>query len=334
MVSLRDTVAHVRTRAKAFAAGRRGKIVVRVVRGVLLAGILAFLAVQLSAVGWASVWEGLPRTPWFYALVLAMYFVLPVTEAMIYGRLWRVPRRRLLGASLRKRVLNAEVLGYSGDAYFAVWAHRRLGLGERAVWRVYKDNTVLSALASYSSAAALLAGLWFGGQIVFADLVRGQDPVYVGIGVALVLLIGAAVLGFRRAIFSLPARTVAVLLAVHLGRYAGVYVLQLLQWWVVLPEAPLEVWGTMLAVVVVTNRLPLVPARDLVYIGAILGMADVLAASEAVLAGMLLARSVIDRLLGAALFGGTLLWERRHPLPPAPSAALTSPLRGPEGKDE
>lgn len=313
MSRLHKVLKRVRVRTSAFVSTPGGKLALRVGRGVLLLGILAFLALQLTEVGWGNVWDGLPRTPWFYAIVLAMYFILPLSEAGIYGWLWRVPFRRLFGISLRKRVLNADVLGYSGDVYFGVWAHRNLGLSERAVWQVYKDNTVLSALASFASVALLLGGLWFGGFIAFADLVRGQNPIHLAVGLGIVLLLASAALTFRRALFSLPARIVATLFAIHTGRFVLGYVLQVAQWWVVLPEAPFEVWGTMLAVMTVMNRLPLVPARDLVSIGAILGMADMLAASEAVLAGMLLARSGIDRVLNAAFFGGSLLWERRHP---------------------
>lgn len=320
MTRLRKVTERVRLRASAFAATPGGKLTLRAARGVLLVGILAFLAVQLAEVGWGRVWEGLPRTPWFYAIVLAMYFILPLTEAGIFGWLWRVPPRRLVGVSLRKRVLNAEVVGYSGDVYFVVWAHRTLGLSERAVWRVYKDNTVLSALASFASIALLLGGLWFGGLIAFADLVRGQNPVHLAVGLGLVLVLASAALTFRRALFSLPARVVALLFVIHTGRFALGYVLQVAQWWVVVPDAPFEVWGTMLAVMTVMNRLPLLPARDLLSIGAILGMTDLLAASDGVLAGMLLARSGIDRVLNAAFFGGTMLWERRHPVLPAEPA--------------
>lgn len=318
MSRFRNAVQPLVARASAFAATPLGKVAIRIARGALLVGVVVFLVYQLSDVGWQGVWEGLPRTPWFYALVLAMYFVLPLAEVLIFGWLWDVPFRRLVGVAFRKRVLNADVLGYSGDVYFGVWVHRQLGVSERDVWRVYKDNVVLSALASLASAALVVAGLWFGGFIAFADLLRGQDPVHVAVGAALVALLFSAALTFRRALFSLPARTVLILFGVHLGRFFLGYVLQVAQWWVVLPDTPFKVWGTMLAVVLVMNRLPFLPARDLVSIGAILGMVDLLATSESALAGMLLARSAIDRVLHALLFGGSLLWERRHPLAAEP----------------
>jgi len=330
MSRIRNVLKRVRARTRALAATPGGKLALRIGRGLLLVCILVFLVLQLAEVGWRNVWEGLPRTLWFYAIVLAMYFILPFTEAGIYGWLWRVPARRLFGISLRKRVLNADVLGYSGDVYFGVWAHRNLGLSEREVWRVYKDNTVLSALASFASVALLLGGLWFGGFIAFADLVRGQDPIHLAVGLGITLLLLSAVLTFRRAIFSLPARTVFLLFTIHTARFALGYVLQVAQWWVVLPDAPFEVWGTMLAVMTVMNRLPLVPARDLVSIGAILGMSDLLAASEGAVAGMLLARSGIDRVLNAAFFGGSLLWERRHPtVPPEAGSPPGTPPAAP-----
>ncbi|MDX1530885.1 MAG: hypothetical protein R3362_05105, partial [Rhodothermales bacterium] len=230
--------------------------------------------------------------------------------------------RALIGPSLRKRVLNMDVVGYSGDVYLFLWAKHKLGLPDRPVWRALKDNAITSSAASLTSAGLLVGLLVVTGELAFLDLLGDRDPAWV-VGVAAVLG-SVAVLGvlFRRRLFSLPPRTVAALLGVHLARFGVVYVLQILQWWVVLPGAPFEVWATMLAIIVVTNRLPFLPARDLVAVGAILGMSDLLAASEAVIAGMLLARSVLDRLLNAAFFGGTVLWERRNPAPlPDPAAA-------------
>ncbi len=304
---------------------RGGQRATKALRWLLLGGVLAFLLHQLAEVGWRELWAGLPRTPWFYVLSLAMYLVLPLTEALIYGRLWGVPRRTLVGPSLRKRVLNADVVGYSGDVYLFVWAKHRLGLPDRPVWQALKDNAITSSAASLSSAGLLLGLLVLSGQVAFLDLLGDWDAGWVVGGVA----VAAAALGvvFRQRLFSLPMPTVAGLLGVHLARFTVVYVLQILQWWVVLPDAPFSVWATMLAVIVVANRLPLVPARDLVGIGAVLGMADVLAASEAALAGMLLARSAFDRLLNAGLFAGTSLWERRSPpLPVAPPEEMAPPI--------
>ncbi len=305
-----DRLLRQRDRLAAVGATRAGRLVVRLARGLALVGVLAFLVVQVSALGWERVVEGLPRTPWFYLLVLAIYGLLPLTETLVFGRLWGVAPTALLGASLRKRTLNAEVAGYSGDVYFCWWAQQRFGLAGGLVWRTYKDNAILSAAASFLAVALLLAGLWFSGQVAFADVLRDRGALYAGVGVGLLAVVLAAVVGFRRVLFSLPSWTVGALLGVHLGRFFLAWTLQIVQWWVVLPEAPLEVWGTILAVMTVINRLPLLPARDLLGIGAVLGMSELLAASEVVIAGMLLARSAIDRLLNVALFGGTLLWER------------------------
>ena len=192
-----------RDRVQAAAATPAGRFVSRAVRLLAFSGVLAFLVWQVSDVGWQRVWEGLPRTPWFYLLVLAIYSLLPITEILIYGKLWNASPLSLLGASLRKRTLNAEVAGYSGDMYFCWWAQQRLHLSRGLVWRTYKDNTIVSAAASFLAVALLLALLWFTDQVAFADLLRDQNALYAGIGVGLVVLLLVAIVSFRRALFSL-----------------------------------------------------------------------------------------------------------------------------------
>jgi len=100
----------------------------------------------------------------------------------------------------------------------------------------------------------------------------------------------------------------------------------------VLPEAPLRVWATILVVGTVTNRIPFLPATDLLALGAVLGMTHLLEASAAVLAGMLVVRSVLDRTANAVLFVLTSWLERRRPtvpVTPVPSVDAEQPLTTP-----
>lgn len=322
------------TRAKAFARTRRGRRWAKIARGAFILGVLAWLAYQLSGIGWGEVWASRPRTPWFYVLWLGLYLQLPLVEAFIYRALWGLPLREGLWPILRKRALNQDVVSYSGEAYFFVWARQRLALSDGKIAGTLKDNAIASSLGTWAAAALLIGVFLFTGQIVLADLVGEQDPLYVAAGVVL----GAVVIGlgirFRRTLFTLPPRVVLGLFGVHVGRFVLIaYVLQILQWWVVLPEAPLSVWATMLAVMTIINRIPLIPAKDLVGIGAILGMTQLLAASEAVIAAMLLMRSALDKGLNLLLFGALSVWERGRVAVPSDAAGAEAPPEPPHALD-
>jgi hypothetical protein len=141
------------------------------------------------------------------------------------------------------------------------------------------------------------------GQIALTDLVSNADPWYVaagGAGAVVLIAVGAY---FRRTLFTLPLRTVGGLFATHLGRFLVLnYVLRIVQWMVVLPEAPLSVWATMLAVKSFVSRLPLIPSKDLVGTGAVLGLSSVLAASEASIAAMLLMHTALKKVFNLLFF--------------------------------
>lgn len=281
-----------------------------------MTGVIAWLVYQLTDIGWQEVWASRPHTPWFYVLWGALYLQLPLVEALIYRIVWGVPVQEGLIPILRKRALNQDVVSYSGEAYFFVWAKQHLDLPDAKIAGTLKDNAIASSLGSWAAAVLVVGAFLFSGQILLTDLIGNQDPLYVATGVF--LFVALVVLGtrFRQAIFTLPPRTVAGLFAAHFGRFILlIYGLRILQWWVVLPEAPLSVWATMLAIMTFINRLPLLPAKDLVGIGAVLGMTGLLSTSEATIAAMLLVHSALNKVLNFSLFVAVSAWERRHEAP-------------------
>ncbi|AEN74643.1 hypothetical protein Rhom172_2759 [Rhodothermus marinus SG0.5JP17-172] len=328
-MSLKTRVQQVRSWLQT-PAGRRTQ---RYGRLLFVSGVVGWLLYRLTQIGWRDVYEGLPRTPWFYVLWLGLYFLLPATEAFIYRTLWKIRWRRVFPVLVRKRVLNTDVLGYSGEVYLYLWARRHTDRPDGHLLRTIKDNTILSSVASTVAVVLLVAGAVLSGQFALVDLLgQAADPVYIAAGGLAFGVLGALAVRFRRAIFYVPGRTAAVLLGVHVLRFFAMYALQVLQWWVVLPEAPLRVWATILVVGTVTNRIPFLPATDLLALGAVLGMTHLLEASAAVLAGMLVVRSVLDRTANAVLFVLTSWLERRRPtvpVTPVPSVDAEQPLTTP-----
>jgi hypothetical protein len=308
-------LAAFRESASSFARSERGRSLIRWSRYVMGAVVLILLAFQLTGVGWAEILRSLPTTPLFYLFFACIYLALPLSEVLIYRTFWRFPFREGFGVFLMKRVYNKDVLGYSGEVYLMLWAKRRLGLADAEILGVVKDNTIVSSVTSTAFAVVVLALLFFTGQHALGSAGLGDQSV-TAVGALMVGLILVALgIRFRRSLFRLPARLLGLIGAVHLVRLALVMLLQVLQWWSVMPHISMRVWFTYLALLIVTSRIPLLPARDLLFIGAGVELSRMLDISSAGVAGMLLVASVLDKSLNFVLFSALSLVRGSRPSP-------------------
>lgn len=283
-------------------ASPRARRVGRLLRFVFVGAVLAYLAYRLTSLGWESVWSALPRNPLFYAIILLMYFLLPLSEALIYSRVWGAGFRKCLAPLMYKRVLNQDVVDYSGEVYLFMWTKDRIGLTKRAVAASMKDNLIVSSIASISTAVLLVGMMLATGLIIPTDLVDNPSWMYVAGGAFIAMLVGGLITRFRKAIFSLSRGRIAAMGAVHGSRFMLGYALQVLQWWIVVPEASFQSWALLLVLMVVTNRIPFLPSKDLVFVGAGVEMSAMLDVPAAAVASMLLARTVCDKLLNVGIF--------------------------------
>lgn len=322
-----DALRRLRAQWAHFSATPHGIRLKKFARLLGFGAILAFLAHQLSEVGWGEIWRSLPRTPWFYLVLGAMYLLLPVSEAVIYGRTWDVGARSLFPVLIRKRVLNVDVLGYSGEFYLYLWAKDRLPRPGPEIRAAIKDNLILSSIATILAALVLLAALLATGLVRPGELGLRADALYVGAGCFATFLVATLLVRFRHVLFTLPRPLLVMTGAVHLSRFFLGYVLQVLQWWVVLPEVSMQTWAILLCVFVVINRIPLLPSSDLVFVGVGAELTPLLDVPVAPVVGMLLVRSALDRLLNLLFF--TLTAMRRDHLPATEAAAdpYASPLK-------
>ncbi|MEX0821036.1 MAG: hypothetical protein WD021_02730 [Rhodothermales bacterium] len=304
-------VREIRKRWSDFTSTRQGERLVKGMRALFLAVIVGVLLYQVSGIGWSRVLSSLPTQPAFYLLVLAMYFVLPVTESLIYGRLWGLRPMECLGVMIRKRVLNVDVVGYSGEVYLVLWAKTRVREGTAFVVGTVKDNLIVSAASSLIAAAMLIGILLAAGQIPLADVVDVPSPFYVSLGAIAAVFLGVVVYRFRHVIFSLSRRTLAALSAAHVVRFFVGYVLQVAAWWIVIPTASFQTWAILLVLFVVINRIPFLPSSDLVFVSAGAGLTPLLDVPVAPVVSMLLVRSAADRLLNLVFFTSSV-WLERH----------------------
>ena len=283
----------------------------------LFAAIVAYLIWKLSQVGWMEVFEALPSSPWFYGFFILRFLMLPISEIAIYEIVWNKPLVRHFFVFIRKRVYNFAVMGYSGEVFLTQWARRRLALSDKKILVGVKDNNLLSAFASNAATVLLVIGLALtGGLQAGLEAFPGAGWLF-----ALAFLsagtLSVAVMVFREKLIALPAGVLPRLLGVHGARQCLIIILHVAMYASALPGAPLMAWMTFIALQLVLSRVPFLPNQDIVYLGAALTLAPIVGASEAAVAGMLVAEAGLSQLINGFMFFATVHLARTSYKPAA-----------------
>ena len=159
---------------------------------------------------------------------------------------------------------------YSGEAYFFLQARQRLGLDPRALLHAVKDSNILSAGAGLVVIWMILLALAASGGLKLPALLSGNSWQIGLVGSLPLALCIALAIGGRR-VTSLSSGQIVLTFLIHLARSLVVLTLEFTLWWLsgALPTAAmcLEFVGLRLLV----TRLPLMPRKDLLFVG--LGMA-------------------------------------------------------------
>ncbi|GIV61046.1 hypothetical protein GQ464_009490 [Rhodocaloribacter litoris] len=285
-----------------FAASDRGRMVLRALRGLFWLGMLGYLGYKLVHIGWAAIWASLPRQPLFYLLFLALYFLLPLAEVVMYKVTWPFAGWRSIPAFVKKRIYNKEVMGYAGEVYFFTWARRHVALPEAELAKTIRDNNILSSAASTLVALGLLGVFLYLGHLRLTDVLRNEDVGYwMGAGILMALLVPVG-LRFRKYLFSMAAKTALVIFALQCGRLVLGQVLQIGQWAVVMPSVPLGTWFTFAAISIILTRIPFLPNQNLVFMGVGVELSTSLGVPEAAMFSMLGVITALDKLLSFGLF--------------------------------
>ncbi len=271
----------------------------------LLVGVFAYLIWRLTDIGWGAVLTALPATPLFYLIFAVRYSVLPVTELIIYQRLWSKKLSAHLPVFFRKRVFNMGVLDYSGEAYFLVWARQALNLGDKEVFSAIRDSNILSAVSSnLLTILFLLIFVWMGlGDTLSASIENGW--LYLIAAGFIAVFLTAIIVTFRRHLIGVPFSVASWLLGVHSGRMLAIMLLMGAQWASALPDVPWSVWWMFLTAHLVLNRLPLLPNKDLMFLGLSVGLTGYVEGPEAALAAVFVASSALTQLAHLAVFSAT-----------------------------
>ena len=270
-------------------------------RWALLISVIALLIYELARIGWRNVLGNLPATPWFYVILLVNYCSMPLFETVIYNMLWKTGRG-VLPELIKKRVYNEAVLDYSGEPALFLWATTHTRIQERQIASNIRDVNVLSALAGNLITCVVLLAV----VVLQADQIGANDAVLLRRGAlfagASVLVLAALAMVFRKWLLALSLGQCAATGSLHIARLLASLALLALQWHVALPMIGWPVWVTFLALQMAVSRLPLLPAKDLVFAGLAISLGERMALAPGVIAGLFVAQSGLIVIVHASMY--------------------------------
>ncbi len=256
------------------------------------------VAAQLDLDGFARLRALVPVSPAFWLAFAAYYLAAPISEWLIFRRLWQLPFSGL-AALVRKFISNELLLGYSGEVYFYSWVRQRAGITGTPFGAI-KDMAITSALAGNVITLVMLPFAW--PALRTMPLGNYGNAMLISIGV--LMAISTAALLFGRRIFALPPKELILMTATHLARVIATTGLLALLWHLALPTVPLALWGLLAALRLLISRLPFLPNKDALFaaISALLvGQGGDVATLMAMMAALLLATHAgVGAILGAA----------------------------------
>lgn len=303
----------------------RGRRILRVVRMVFTIGIILFLIWELRILEFRQVLQGLPQNPGFYVLLVALYFLLPTIQILAYRSVWDFRLGAGIKAFIKKRILNKDVLGYSGEVYLFAWAQKQVDLPRRALMESVRDMNVISAAASTLMAALLLAFFVLEGQINIQDLI-GERQAFALVGAGVFTIILFLIIFARRRFFSMPWRATRIVFGLHITRVLARQVLEISMWHLAMPEVSLQTWFTYAALSVIVTRIPFIPNQDLLIMGLAVRIAGAMTVSETHIAALFGAVALVNRLINLLFFAilSVRLPQEEGPEPVTEAAAEAS----------
>ena len=286
---------------KEFKGSTHGMRIIRVVRIILFVAVVSYLVHNLMQVGWNELSQNLPEKPLFYLIFLFLYFSLPISEQLIYRIFWKFEFWSGFRAFITKKVLNQDVVGYSGEVFLYSWAKRKIHLPDRKIAGIIKDNNIISSVCSTLTAISLLIYFAYVADTNILKVLHiSENHLYIAFGLILIIIL--ALWRYRSKVISIPSHQLAKVYGIHQTRILLNYAIEILQWSIILPGVPLYVWFTILSAKIISSRIPFIPSQDLLFAGLGVEISRWLNVSTAGVAGILLTNVVLGKLLNAGLF--------------------------------
>lgn len=280
-------------------ASKTGRVWLKLVQWGIPLLLLAIIGRRLSQLGWREIWEARPANPGFYLLLVLQFFLQPLGDYLVYRNLWGA-NRPPLAVILRKRLMNTFMLDYSGEAFFFLWAKRHLNLSRGMLVHAIKDSNILSGGAGLAMVYLLLLLLLATGGLRIPAAMGAHAWLFVLAGTVPLILSAALVLGHRK-LTALSRRQIATTFAIHFSRAALVLGVEFGLWELsgALPSAIASLQFVTLRLVV--TRLPLIPNKDLIFVGAGIATAGLAKMAVTPVATVLVILAAADLVLAAGV---------------------------------
>jgi hypothetical protein len=289
--------------------GRRGLQFLRWGIPILL---LVIIGHRLTQLGWREIWIARPGNIGFYILLVLQFFLQPFGDYFVYRNLWGRENTPPMKVILRKRLLNTFMLDYSGEAFFYFWAQARLKLKPGMLVHGIKDSNVLSAGAGLAMVYVMVLALLATGGLQIPAFLNAHGWLYVLAGSVPLILTAGLVLGHRK-LTALSPRQMAITFGIHFTRSALVLAVEFGLWELsgALPTAVACLQFVALRLIV--TRLPLVPNKDLIFLGAGIAAAGMTNVAVTPVATVLVILAAADLLLAATVASLAWLLDRKDP---------------------
>jgi hypothetical protein len=305
-------------------------MIAKVLRYSFQLAVITFLIYQLTNIGWNDFFDSLPTHPLFYLLFLLIFFALPITEIFTYNLSWDLTFREGIPVFLKKRVFNKSVMEYSGELHLFTWARKKFNISDKEVFKVIRDNNIMSSVASTIVAFSLLLAFLLGDQIALMKYLKNNGNIITITAVAFISVILLAVAyRFRKYFFSMSKKVALSVCGLHILRLIILNIAQVIQWHIVMPDIPLRIWFTFLSLQIILNRIPFLPNKDLIFIGTSLEVSKLINVSSAGLAGILVTQGVLEKVTNVLLYIIISIIEKRKkaktPIDEQPQEKISEP---------
>ena len=270
-------------------------------RYVLYAMILGILVYQLYEIGFEDIIRSVPKNPLVYVLSVALFFILPVSEHVAYERFFKFKAAESIPMLIKKRIFNKNLMSYVGEFDFYLWlTQKEPEQSRRRVFDIVKDNNIVSSVASIVLISALLLVLLV--MYYTAEEVRDYLLILGYVLGYILLLVAVVVVMARSNVYSLNIRDTWYLTGVHSVRILTISAVQILQWYLAITD--ISVWElfVILSVQMVVSRIPVLPAKDLIFISGSIELTNYLDISTSELAAIMVLNSLIDKVISGGSF--------------------------------
>lgn len=305
-------IRHIGSEIGTFFKSPVGKKVGLWLRRLFVVVVIGLLLYQLTGIGWTKVFFALPTNPWFYVIFAIIYVSLPVAEIFIYRLSWRFSIKKILPVFMVKRVYNKDVIGYSGEAFFYLWAQKNINEDHTEIFKTIKDYNILSSIASTSVALGLFSLFLLTRHIHLFHWFSGHDRMYLYVGDIVIIVMITGLIVFRHVLISMPGKRAISIFAILFGRLIITQFLTILQWHLILPNVNMDVWYTLISVSLLIDRIPLLPNLDVLSANANIKISPLLKAPTVVIAAIMLVNNALTKLIDVILVGASSLLIDGH----------------------